>query len=403
MGRLSIVVLFTPDLTRQQQWYEQSLGLTAAVSSPRWVQYATRDAALALRALPADGAPRIELGFDVRALDERIAALAAHGLEPLSTIEVTDEHRLARFTDPDGNVIQLIERRAPLADGTWPRLSHAIVNAQAFEACADFYADVLDLRVREEREHLITFESGEVTLLLHASRDADDLPLPPDQRVSFALMDDDLDVWADELRTRGLKFATIPSDDEHGRMAEVEDADGWFVVLRGPDNEVPLEETLAEEFVDEDDTRVEHIRRSGSLEGARPGFAGKPARKKVERVSNKGFEAVQRSPDADRGGFVSTPRPFAPRPYTPRPDGAPRPSGPGGPRPYTPRPEGSRPFTPRPAGAGPSRPYTPRPEGSRPFTPRPDGPRPPRRDGPSGPRPGGPRPSGPPRPPRREE
>ena len=67
MGRLSIVVLFTPDLTRQQQWYEQSLGLTAAVSSPRWVQYATRDAALALRALPADGAPRIELGFDVRA------------------------------------------------------------------------------------------------------------------------------------------------------------------------------------------------------------------------------------------------------------------------------------------------------------------------------------------------
>jgi len=66
MGRLSIVVLFTPDLTRQQQWYEQSLGLTAAVSSPRWVQYATRDAALALRALPADGAPRIELGFDVR-------------------------------------------------------------------------------------------------------------------------------------------------------------------------------------------------------------------------------------------------------------------------------------------------------------------------------------------------
>lgn len=396
MGRLSVVVLCTSEIARQQEYYEQSLGLTAAVSSPGWVQYATRDAALALRALPAGGTPHLELGFDVKSLDDRLAALAAHGVEPMAPIEQTPEYRLARIADPDGNVLQLIERAKPLTTGTWPRLSHAIVNAHAFEACATFYADVLDLRVGEEREHLITFESGEVTLVLHASRDADDLPLPPDQRVSFALMDDDLDAWADELREKGLRFATIPTDDEHGRMAEVEDADGWFVVLRGPDTEIPLEEELAEEFVDEDDTRIEHIRRSGSLEGQRPGFAGRPARKKVERVSNKGFEAVQRSPDADRGGFVSTPRPFAPRPFTPRPDGAPRPTGPGGPpRPFTPRPEGSRPFTPRPAGSGPSRP----------FTPRPDGPRPPRRDGfsgPGGPRPGGPRPGGPPRPPRRE-
>ena len=49
MGRLSIVVLFTPDVARQQEFYEKSLGLSAAAASARWVQFGTRDAALALR------------------------------------------------------------------------------------------------------------------------------------------------------------------------------------------------------------------------------------------------------------------------------------------------------------------------------------------------------------------
>ncbi len=439
MGRLSVVVLFTPELARQQEFYEKSLGLAPAVAAARWVQFGTRDAVLALRALPTGERPRIELGFDEPALEARLALLKARGVEPVGSVEVSPDCRIARVLDPEGNVVQLVERRKPTAGGHWPRLSHAIVNAQQFEACAHFYHDALGFKMTEERDHWIEFDTGEARLTLHACRDADGLPLAPDQRVSFALMDDDLDAWADELRERGVRFATTPTEEELGRMAEVEDADGWFVVLRGPAPEVPHEEALAEHYADEDDTRIEQIRKSGEADpGARPGFGSrKLGKKKVERVATRGFDAMQKTRDADRGGFP--PRPerapgasggsSAPRPFTPRPDRPPGASGgSSAPRPFTPRPDrpsgasgGSsapRPFTPRPdrpPGTGAPRPFTPRPSAGpgapqRPFTPRPDrapggsggssAPRPagPRREGSSPPRP-----AGPPRGPRRDE
>src|SRR5262245_56301569 len=429
MSRLSIVVLFTPELSRQREFYEKTLGLSTAASESRWLQFGTRDAVLALRPLATGEPARIELGFDVRSLDERLDQLASRGVTPGGAVEESPGCRIARLTDPEGNIVQLVERRKPTASGRWPRLSHAIINAQAFEACAHFYHDVLGFRMTEEREHWIEFDTGEASLTLHAWRDADGLPLAPDQRVSFALMDDDLDKWADELRKRGVKFATSPSEEELGRFAEVEDADGWFVVLRGPSPEVPLEEALAEDYADDDDTRIEQIRRTGDSEpGARPAFGSrKLARKKIERVATKGFDAMQRSRDAERGSGGFTPGGGAgggaPRPFSRPPGAGPRPPRPDGPRPFTPRddrpprPEGARPFTPRPdrpPGAGP-RPFTPRPDrpagaGPRPFTPRPEGRPggPPRRDGGSGPRPGGPRPGGPreggpPRGPRRDD
>ncbi len=432
MGRLSIVVLFTPELARQQEFYEKSLGLKPAVATPRWVQFGTRDAVLALRALPAGEAPRIELGFDVPSLAERLAVLSSRGVEPTGSIEESPDCRIARVLDPEGNVIQLVERKKPTTPGKWPRLSHGIVNAQAFEACSAFYHDALGFKITEERERWVEFDTGEATLTLHASYDADGLPLAPDQRVSFALMDDDLDAWADELRERGVRFATTPTDEEIGRMAEVEDIDGWFVVLRGPEPEVPFEEELARDYGDPDDNRTEQIRKSGEAEpSGRPAFgARKLTKKKTERVITKGFDAMAKTRDDDRGGFVpgggsSSRSSGPPRPFSPRPDGPPRPFTPrpdGASRPFTPRPDGpARPFTPRPdrppGASGPPRPFTPRPDRPpgasgppRPFTPRPD--RPPGASGPPRPftprpdRPpggSGPRPSGPPRPPRREE
>jgi predicted enzyme related to lactoylglutathione lyase len=435
MGRLSIVVLFTPEIARQREFYEKTLGLESAANAARWVQFGTRDAALALRPVNEGEPPRIELGFDVPSLDQRLEQLKSRGVELTGAVEESAECRIARVTDPEGNVVQLVERRKPTTNGRWPRLSHAIINAQAFEQVAHFYHDALGFRMTEEREHWIEFDTGEASLTLHAWRDGDGLPLAPDQRVSFALMDDDLDAWADELRERGVRFATTPTEEEVGRMAEVEDADGWFVVLRGPSPEVPIEEALAQDFADEDDTRIEQIRRTGDAEpGARPGFGSrKLARKKIERVATKGFDAMQKSRESERGGSsgggfgggggggTGGPRPFTPRPdrpFTPRPDRPPG-AGPGGPRP-------DRPFTPRPdrpMGPRPDRPFTPRGDrppgasGPRPFTPRPDrppgagGPRPdrpftPRPDRPAGsgpPRPSGPRPSGPPRGPRRDE
>jgi extradiol dioxygenase family protein len=462
MGRLSVVVLFTPELARQREFYEKSLGMSAATAAARWVQFGTRDAALALRALAEGEKPRIELGFDVGPLESRLSQLASRGVTPKGDIEESADCRIARVVDPEGNVIQLVERRKPTASGPWPRLSHAIVNAQGFDACARFYHDALGFKIAEEREHWMEFDTGGARLTLHAWRDADGLPLSPEQRISFALMDDDLDTWADELRERGVRFATTPTEEEIGRMAEVEDADGWFVVLRGPSPEVPIEESLAEDYADEEGNRIEQIRKTTEAEpGARPGFGSrKLARKKIERVATKGFDALQRTREADRGGFSpggggstgGTSRPFTPRPprqegarpFTPREDRPPRPEGSrpftprsdrpaggAGPRPFTPRedrpprPDGPRPHPPE-AGPRPRSDRPPRPDGPRPFTPRSDrpagsgprphspdaGPRPrpggPPRPGGSGPRPGGPRPGGPreggpPRGPRRDD
>ena len=196
MGRLSIVVLFTPELARQREFYEKTLGLKSAGGSgavARWVQFGTRDAALALRALDAGEPPRIELGFDVNGLDAHLKLLKTRGVEPTGKLEESADCRIARVADPEGNVVQLVERRKPTAPGPWPRLSHAIVNAKMFEASAHFYHDALGFKIAEEREHWIEFETGGAHLTLHAWRDADGLPLSPDQRVSFALMDDDVD------------------------------------------------------------------------------------------------------------------------------------------------------------------------------------------------------------------
>src|ERR1044072_2581690 len=139
MGRLSIVVLFTPDVARQQEFYEKRLGLSAAAASARWVQFGTRDAALALRALADGEAPRIELGFDVPSLAQRLQLPPSRGRAPEGAGEAPAACRMARVLDPEGNVVQLVERRKPTASGRWPRLSHAIVNAPRFEACAPFY------------------------------------------------------------------------------------------------------------------------------------------------------------------------------------------------------------------------------------------------------------------------
>src|SRR5262249_22228430 len=151
MSRLSIVILFTPELARQREFYERSLGLNAASAAARWVQFGTRDAALALRSLGAGEVPRIELGFDVGGLEAHLVQLQARGLAPSGKLEESADCRIARVLDPEGNIVQLIERRRPTTPGPWPRLSHAIVNAQNFDACVHFYHDSLGLRIADER------------------------------------------------------------------------------------------------------------------------------------------------------------------------------------------------------------------------------------------------------------
>jgi hypothetical protein len=86
MGRLSIVVLFTPELARQQEFYEKSLGLSAASAAARWVQFGTRDAALALRPLASGETPRTSWA-STPSLNDRLAVLKSRGVEPVGELE----------------------------------------------------------------------------------------------------------------------------------------------------------------------------------------------------------------------------------------------------------------------------------------------------------------------------
>ena len=421
MGRLHSIILLTPDLERQKAFYALMLGLGLATATPGWVWLGLRGGGVARRAAPAGAPAELQIAITAVPLESRVEALKARGVAFEGEIEDAPACRLAVLRDPDGNRVQLVEPKGPESEGKWPRLSHAIVNSARFATAAHFYRDVLGLRVAEEHDGWVEFETGPTRLAIHDREDSDTLPLHAEQKIAFAFEDEDFDTWAEELRERGIKFAAAPMEEDLGVQAEVEDADGWFVVLHGPPPEEPREEELAEDYVDDDEPqqRTQMIRKPGETTGEstkKRQTAAKIARQTSERAATKSFETPRtREPETggfgggggrpDRGGFTPG------GPSGPRPGGfggGPRPSGPGGPsgpRPggfSGPRPGGpGGPSGPRTGGSsGPSRPGGPSgPGGS--GGPRPggfgSGPRPGGPGGPSGPRPGGsgPRPGGP--------
>lgn len=427
MGRLHCIILRTPDLDRQRSYYETQLGLTVAHAEAQELVFATRGAALVLQPAAEGERAELQLAITTTGLAARMSALQGKGIVFEGEVVETPACRMAVLRDPEGNRVQLMEPLRPLEEARWPLVSHAIISAAKFDDTLAFYRETMGLKVAEESERWVEFETGETRLTIHDRDDKVTLALHPDQRVTFAIEDADFEVWAEELRGRGVTFVSAPMEEMLGLQAEVEDADGWFVVLHGPAPDDQKEDALAADFdLDDDDEPTRgQVRRAGEMGGdaaKRPGFnPAKVARKQAAKAGSKSFETVQRN-DADRGGYVPPTRPSyggsrpsgPSRPYTPRPEGSgpprpftPRPEGSPPSRPYTPRPEGSppsRPYTPRPEGSGPPRPYTPRPEGSgpprprpegsgpsRPYTPRPEGSGPPR---PSGPRPDSSRPGG---------
>jgi predicted enzyme related to lactoylglutathione lyase len=409
MGRLHCILLLTTDVARQRAFYETQLGLEVASADEAQTSFSVNGSALALRPVPAGGKAELRIVITAQPLDARLGVIQPRGAVVEGDITADPFGRTALVRDPEGNGVQLVETAGELATSRHPRLSYAIVIAKKFLETVAFYREVIGLKVAEEDKRRVEFDTGSTRLVVYPRVDPDAPQLPPDQRVAVAFEDDELEVWTGELRERGMAFATTPAETEMGLQAEVEDADGWFVVLHGPaPEEIPDEDEISAEYggdEDEDDRGL--LRRGGELGGSVGGRKYIPPSKLARKQAARASKAP--APELDRGGFV----PRAPRPYTPRPDGPPRPytprpegaSGPpregSSPRPYTPRPEGApRPYTPRPDG--PPRPYTPRPDGprssgpSRPYTPRPDGPRPsgPSRDTGSrpAPRPAPPRP-----------
>lgn len=234
MGLLLSVQLHSADAAAQRQFYEQQLGVACTVQSDGTAWFETAGAAIAIRPDVAPAGAFIELRIRVLDLSAKLDALAAHGIVAEGPIENLAEGRAARFRDPDGNLIRLVEAPDAVMGGSGPRVSHVFVNTLELARVMMFYREILGLKVASESEFWISFETGDTQLALHASQDASGLPLHPDQRISFALHRDDFDQWTEELRGRGVRFAAAPVEEDLGVIAEVEDADGWCVVLHGP-------------------------------------------------------------------------------------------------------------------------------------------------------------------------
>ena len=372
MGRLYCVILLTPEVERQRAFYADQLGLQPSRSDAAMTTFALRGSSLVLQPQAEGAAAEMRIALTAKSLEARMTALRAKAVAFEGDVVENDLCRMALVRDPEGNLVQLVEPRVALAEGRWPRLSHVIISARKFDESVAFYRETLGLKVaKDDDEHWVEFDTGETRLTVHDRADADALPLHADQRMAFALEDQDFDAWIEELRGKSMKFAAAPAEGEHGPQAEVEDGDGWLVVLRGPESEEPLDEdALDAEYGDDDDSPHGLPRRGGELgseASKRPAYnPAKAARKQAARAGKVA------PPEPERGGFVPRAGSSSSRPFTPRPAGPPRE---GGSRPFTPREGGPpRPFTPR---EGSPRPYTPR-EGA----PRSDAPRPPRPAGP---------------------
>jgi predicted enzyme related to lactoylglutathione lyase len=104
-------VLYVQDMTRAVRFYRDVLGLTARMESPGWSEVARGDAVIGLHS-GGDGAETsTALSFQVADLDAALLEIARAGGRVVDSPESRpgEPIRLARFADPEGNVVMLTQ------------------------------------------------------------------------------------------------------------------------------------------------------------------------------------------------------------------------------------------------------------------------------------------------------
>ena len=265
MSSLREVIVFTPNLAGMREFYENGIGLAAVPAGPNWTRFDTAGATLVLHGLPggADAQEReIELVFETAAIEDDVQRLRARGIE-VGEIRSESSTRRVQFRDRDGNRLSLRQGGAAGEGngGERPAVATVIVNCQELLPAVIFYRDRLGLKIAYEAPHWVELEAGETRLALHARPSGQGYPLHAAQRVAYCLETGDLDTWVDEMRARGLHFATAPIEEEFGLYAEALDPDGNVVVFREPSQEPSIEEELAEAFESDEVPHVVAIRK----------------------------------------------------------------------------------------------------------------------------------------------
>ena len=274
MSSLREVIIFTPNIDGMREFYEGGVGLSAAPAGPNRVTFDTAGTTLALQGL-AEAAPRsvlpgatgpqereFELAFETSALDTAVQRLRDRGVE-VGEARSDASGRQAQFRDHDGNRLSL--REGPGSGtgdgGERPAVATVIVNVRELLAAVIFYRDRMGLKIAYEAPHWVEFEAGATRLAIHTRPSGQNHPLHAAQRVAYCLETADLDTWVDEMRARGLHFATAPIEEEFGLYAEALDPDGNVVVFREPRPEPSIEEELAEAFESDESPHLVAIRK----------------------------------------------------------------------------------------------------------------------------------------------
>jgi predicted enzyme related to lactoylglutathione lyase len=262
MSSLREVIVFTPNLGSMREFYEGGVGLTAAQAGPRAARYGTAGAVLALETLPDGREREIEIAFETSSIEADVERLRARGVE-VGEIRSESSGRRVQLRDHEGNRLSLRQGGGVPSDdgGDGPAVATVIVNCRDLLAAVIFYRDRLGLKIAYEAPHWVEFETGATRLALHTRPSGMNHPLHAAQRVAYCLQTPDLDHWVDEMRARGLHFATAPIEEDFGLYAEALDPDGNVVVFREPRPEPSIEEELAEAFESDETPHVVAIRK----------------------------------------------------------------------------------------------------------------------------------------------
>jgi len=277
MSRLKEVIVFTPEMDSMRSFYENGVGLRTTIADPHWTSFETGGASLALHPLPDGREREIELGFETPAIEAELDRLRAHGVE-IGEIRSGSFGRVVQFRDLEGNRLSLKQpadrgRATGLAAAepaieVDPALAQVVINCKDLAGALVFYRERLGLKVAYEGAHWVELDSGVTRLALHARPTGLNHPLHAAQRVAYCFEAPDLDTWVEEMRARGLHFATAPIEEEFGLYAEAIDPDGNVVVFRAPREAPSLEEELAEPFESDEVPHVVAIRKP-VLKGAK--------------------------------------------------------------------------------------------------------------------------------------
>jgi catechol 2,3-dioxygenase-like lactoylglutathione lyase family enzyme len=296
MNHLQFVIAFTHDIERMRDFYRDTMGFEASADTAAFVSFATGGASLALIAVPPAQKLEYELCFHSDDVDADVRALKARGVTFAGEARTLEFGRVVHARDPEGNLLSLLKPAIDGAPGRDVAMTAAVLNCRDVGAARSWYRDRLGLSVLVDSPWWVEMDTGETRVALHPWVDQGVLETHHACPITVGFASGDLDEWVEELRLRGVDFASDITDRGFGRFAEARDPDGNVVVLRDSPAPPTLEEKLAEDYESGDEPRHVAIRKAVNKNSkAVSRLAVRPEYHSDKKPASRGSAAAARS------------------------------------------------------------------------------------------------------------